>query len=65
VSIKSEKDFASGVMFIATGGGFAWASASSYTIGSASQMGPGYFPLVLGLILSLLGAFILFFFLGG
>jgi hypothetical protein len=61
VSIKSEKDFASGLMFIATGGGFAWASASSYTIGSASQMGPGYFPLVLGLMLSLLGAFILFF----
>jgi hypothetical protein len=61
VSIKSEKDFASGVMFIATGGGFAWASATEYTIGSASQMGPGYFPMVLGLILSMLGAFILFF----
>jgi len=61
VSIKSEKDFASGLMFITIGGGFAWASASSYGIGSASQMGPGYFPLVLGLILSLLGAFILFF----
>lgn len=50
MSIKSEKDFASGVMFIATGGGFAWASATEYTIGSASQMGPGYFPMVLGLI---------------
>ena len=61
MSIKSEKDFASGVMFIATGGGFAWASATEYTIGTASQMGPGYFPLVLGLILSMLGAFILFF----
>ena len=61
MSIKSEKDFASGLMFIATGGSFAWASATEYTIGSASQMGPGYFPMVLGLILSMLGAFILFF----
>jgi hypothetical protein len=61
VSIKSEKDFASGVMFIATGGVFAWASVSSYTVGSASQMGPGYFPLVLSVILAFLGAFILFF----
>ena len=61
VSIKSEKDFASGLMFITIGGGFAWASASSYTIGSASQMGPGYFPLVLGLVLLMLGGLILFF----
>ncbi len=33
----------------------------SYDIGSASQMGPGYFPLVLGLVLVLLGGFIMFF----
>ena len=61
VSIKSEKDFASGLLFIATGGGFTWVSISSYTVGSASQMGPGYFPLVLGLLLTLLGGLILFF----
>ena len=61
VSIKSEKDFASGLLFIVTGGGFTWASTSSYTIGSASQMGPGYVPLVLGLVLTMLGGLILFF----
>ena len=33
----------------------------TYEIGSASQMGPGYFPLVLGLVLVLLGGFIMFF----
>ncbi len=61
MSIKSEKDFASGLMFIATGGGFAWASATEYTIGTASQMGPGYFPMVLAVVLAFLGVFILFF----
>jgi hypothetical protein len=61
VSIKSEKDFASGLLFIVTGGGFTWVSISSYTIGSASQMGPGYVPLVLGLALAMLGGLILIF----
>ena len=53
MSIKSQKDFVSGLMFTTTG--------AAYTIGSASQMGPGYFPLVLGLVLVLLGGFIMFF----
>jgi hypothetical protein len=61
VSIKSEKDFASGVMFIVTGTAFAWNSATAHQVGSAAQMGPGYFPLVLALVLVLLGSFILFF----
>ena len=56
MSIKSQKDFVSGLMFTAIGAGFAWNSALSYDIGSASQMGPGYFPLVLGLVLVLLVA---------
>ena len=61
MSIKSQKDFVSGLMFTTTGAAFAWNSATAYTIGSASQMGPGYFPLVLGLVLVLLGGFIMFF----
>ncbi len=61
MSIKSQKDFVSGLMFTAVGAGFAWNSALSYDIGSANQMGPGYFPLVLGLVLVLLGGFIMFF----
>ena len=61
MSIKSQKDFTSGVMFTLTGAAFAWSSATEFTVGSASQMGPGYFPLVLGLLLVLLGGFIMFF----
>ena len=61
MSIKSQKDFVSGLMFTTTGAVFAWNSALSYEIGTAGQMGPGYFPLVLGLVLALLGGFIMFF----
>jgi len=61
MSIKSQKDFLSGVMFTVTGASFAWQSATAYNVGTAAQMGPGYFPLVLGLVLVLLGGAILFF----
>jgi len=61
LSIKSQKDFASGVMFTVTGAAFAWNAATSYSVGSAAQMGAGFFPLVLGSVLVLLGGFILFF----
>ena len=61
MSIKSHKDFASGLMFTVTGAAFAWNSATGYSVGSAAQMGPGYFPLVLGLVLVMLGGFIMFF----
>ena len=59
MSIKSQKDFFSGLMFMAVGVAFAW-GASGYTIGNGARMGPGYFPLVLGVLLSLLGAVITF-----
>jgi len=59
VQIKSEKDFFAGLMFMAVGGSFAW-GATSYTVGTGARMGPGYFPLLLGIVLALLGAFILF-----
>ncbi len=38
---------------------FAWGS-TDYTIGSAARMGPGYFPLVLGILLAALGGLITF-----
>ena len=60
MNIKSQKDFFSGLMFLIVGGGFAY-GATSYSIGTAARMGPGYFPLLLGVILSILGAFVLFF----
>jgi hypothetical protein len=57
--IKSQKDFFAGLMFSAVGGAFAL-GATSYTVGEGARMGPGYFPLMLGILLSMLGAFIVF-----
>jgi Tripartite tricarboxylate transporter TctB family len=59
VKIKSQKDFFSGLMFTAVGVAFAW-GATTYTIGNGARMGPGYFPLMLGILLSILGGFIMF-----
>lgn len=57
--IKSQKDFVSGLMFMAVGIAFAW-GATNYTIGEGARMGPGYFPLMLGILLTALGGFIVF-----
>jgi len=59
VNIKSQKDFASGLMFMVVGAAFAW-GATKYSIGTAARMGPGYFPLMLGALLALLGVIITF-----
>lgn len=58
--IKSQKDFFSGLMFTLVGAGFAW-GATTYNVGTGARMGPGYFPLLLGIILAVLGAFITFY----
>lgn len=59
MNIKSQKDFFSGLMFMGVGVAFAWGS-TNYTIGTGARMGPGYFPLVLGILLALLGGIITF-----
>ena len=59
MNIKSQKDFFSGLMFMAVGVAFAW-GASGYSIGNGARMGPGYFPLVLGVLLAVLGLVITF-----
>ena len=59
MKIKSQKDFFSGLVFTLVGASFAY-GATSYNIGTGARMGPGYFPLLLGVILTLIGAFILF-----
>jgi len=59
VKIKSQKDFWSGLMFVAVGIGFAW-GATNYSFGSSARPGPGYFPFGLGVIQALLGAFLVF-----
>ena len=59
MNIKSQKDFFSGLMFTTIGVAFAW-GATTYTIGNGARMGPGYFPLMLGILLAILGSFIMF-----
>ena len=60
MNIKSQKDFFSGLMFGVVGIAFAW-GATNYTVGSAARMGPGYFPLLLGVILVIFGSIIMFY----
>ncbi|MFS8973232.1 tripartite tricarboxylate transporter TctB family protein [Cupriavidus necator] len=56
--IRSQKDFASGLLFILVGFGFSWV-ARGYSMGTAAKMGPGYFPFWLGIVLALLGVLVL------
>lgn len=59
MNIKSQKDFFAGLMFIIVGAAFA-IGAYSYSMGDGARMGPGYFPRLLGVVLALIGSFILF-----
>lgn len=59
MKIKSQKDFFAGLSFVVVGIAFAW-GASTYNIGEGARMGPGYFPLVLGILLAGIGAFTIF-----
>jgi len=59
VKIKSQKDFFAGLMFMTVGVAFAW-GATNYNIGEGARMGPGYFPLVLGILLAALGLAVIF-----
>ena len=58
MQLRNKQDFWSGVMFILLGLGFAW-KATSYSMGTAARMGPGYFPHWLGIIMAILGAVVL------
>ena len=59
MNIKSQKDFFAGLMFMGVGVAFAW-GATSYSVGTGARMGPGYFPLLLGVLLAVLGSAITF-----
>ena len=59
MNIKSQKDFFSGLMFMSVGAAFAW-GATKYSVGTGARMGPGYFPLMLGVMLAVLGSVITF-----
>ena len=46
-------------MFMAIGVAFA-GGATTYTVGEGARMGPGYFPLMLGILMAILGAAVTF-----
>lgn len=59
MNIKSQKDFFCGLMFTGVGVAFAW-GATTYNVGEGARMGPGYFPLMLGIVMTILGIAITF-----
>lgn len=59
MKIKSQRDFLSGLMFLVVGLGFAY-GATNYSMGSSARPGPGYFPLILSILLAILGCVVLF-----
>lgn len=59
MKVKSQQDFFSGLLFTVVGIAFAW-GATDYKVGDSARMGPGYFPLLLGVLLALLGTVMTF-----
>jgi hypothetical protein len=59
LKIKNQPDFYCGLMFLVTGVAFAW-GATSYKVGEAARMGPGYFPFMLGILMALVGVVVAF-----
>ncbi|WP_116653003.1 tripartite tricarboxylate transporter TctB family protein [Pelagibacterium sediminicola] len=55
LSIRSQKDLVAGAIFVAIGIFFV-VSSLEYRLGTPARMGPGFFPLILGILLSLLGS---------
>ncbi|OQW89208.1 MAG: hypothetical protein BWK72_04460 [Rhodoferax ferrireducens] len=51
---QQDKDVYAGALLALVGSAFAW-GATSYTSGTSARMGPGYFPLMLGVLLAVLG----------
>ena len=59
MNIKSPKDFWAGLMFISFGLFFVIWAYAHYQRGTAVRMGPAYFPILLGGLLTVLGAMVL------
>jgi hypothetical protein len=58
MTLKSQKEFFSGLMFVVIGMAFAL-GALRFDIGTTERMGPGYFPLLVGTLTVILGSIIL------
>ena len=59
MKIKSQRDFGSGLLFLVLGGVFA-TTAADHSPGTLAEPGAGFFPLILGTVLMVLGALVLF-----
>ena len=59
MKIKSQRDFFSGLMFLVVGLAFAW-GATDYSMGSGARPGPGYFPMMLSVLMAIIGAVVIF-----
>ena len=59
MKVKSQRDFVSGLLFIVVGVIFA-VGATNYSMGSSAKPGAGYFPLILSVLMTILGAIVLF-----
>ncbi|MEY4719238.1 MAG: hypothetical protein RL563_1856 [Pseudomonadota bacterium] len=57
--IKSQVDFWSAIVFTVVGLAFAM-GATNYGMGTSARPGPGYFPIILGVLLAVVGLFVLF-----
>lgn len=55
LSVRSPKDFWAGVLYAAFGGAAVVIAAGEYPMGTGARMGPGYFPIALGLLLLAFG----------
>jgi hypothetical protein len=55
--LNLRRDFLAGIFFVAIGLGF-FVVSRTYNLGSASRMGPGYFPMLLGGVLMVIGALV-------
>lgn len=59
MKIRSQRDFVSGLLFVVVGAAFA-IGATTYNLGNSAKPGPGYFPLLLGLLMTVLGLMVTF-----
>jgi uncharacterized membrane protein len=58
LNIRNQKDFGAGLMYMLIGLFFTYV-ATFYPMGTPAKMGPGYFPFWLGIVMTVLGLFIL------
>jgi hypothetical protein len=56
--VKDQKDFWSGILFIAFGCAGLWLGRN-YAVGTLSRMGPGFFPMMMSVALVGIGTFLL------